>query len=199
MLARPLPSLITLMASLAALSCASGPPGSPSAVGGASPPAGQSEAAEPFLATLTVEADTLPVYAEATAASSVVTNVSSGARLRLTRRMPEWFQVRTSSGQQGFVQPSALITPGCSRDRTEPLVIEEPVFRFDVRRPRGTVVLEAEYTAQAEFVAARVVSNTLKDSSFEQIALADLRAVRFLPPTSACKPRPFVYTFSRRF
>ena len=185
--------IIAVIAAFAVASCTSAPSSVPSL------PSGQGETAEPYLATLTVEADSVPVYTETSVTSSVVTNATAGARLRLIRRTSEWLQVRTPSGQLGFVQPSALVTQGCSRDRTEPLVIEEPVFRFDLSRSRGTVVLEAEYTAQAELVTARVVSNTLGDSSLEQVALSDLRAVRFLPPTSDCKPRPFIYTFRRRF
>jgi TonB family protein len=113
--------------------------------------------------------------------------------------VPAEQRVKSFSGLTGFVQPSALVAAECTADRAEPRVLEEPVFRFKREPPHGTVVVEAELDAAGQVTATRVLSNSLGDSKFEQAALADLRQLRFLPPTKDCKPRPFFYTFTREF
>ncbi|MHB8799385.1 MAG: SH3 domain-containing protein [Thermoanaerobaculia bacterium] len=153
----------------------------------------------PYLATLTVDAEAVPVYAHASDAATVVATVRSGERLRLLERQPAWLFVRTPSGADGYVAPGSLVASTCNSDRPAPVVIEEPVFRFSVAPPHGAVVIEAEYTSQAELVSSRVLQNSLGDPAYERQALEDLRSLRFLPPTSACKPRAFFYTFTRRF
>lgn len=154
---------------------------------------------EKYLATLTVTADGVPVYDKASRSAATVATLRSGDRLRLLERQPEWLRVRTPSGALGYVEPSALIAPTCTADRPEPLIVEEPLFRFRNEPPHGIVVLEAEYSAEARLVATRVIHNALGDPAFALQAIEDLRGVRFLPPTVDCKPQPFFYTFTREF
>lgn len=92
-----------------------------------------------------------------------------------------------------------LATLTVTADRPEPLIVEEPLFRFRDDPPHGNVVLEAEYSAEARLVATRVLHNALGDPAFAQHAIEDLQGVRFLPPTVDCKPQPFFYTFTRQF
>lgn len=155
--------------------------------------------AERYLATLTLDADSAPLYAEPSTSSPVVATLSSGEQLSLIERTPEWLQVRADSGVIGFIQPSALVEPTCTTDRAEPRILETPVFAFKGGGSRGSVVIEAELDANARILNSRVLENTLGDPALEQEALADLQRVRFLPPTKDCKPRPFFYTFTRQF
>ena len=152
-----------------------------------------------MLAMLTVAAADVPVYAQPSSNAAVVASLPSGARLGLVERQGEWLLVRTSSGVRGYVQSSSLVSPQCTADRSVPVIVEEPLFRFDDRPPHGRVVLEAEYAADGQLTGTRVLENTVGDRSYEQRALDDLRRIRFLPPTEGCTPRPFVYTFTRQF
>jgi hypothetical protein len=154
---------------------------------------------EHYLATLTLDADRALLYAEPSTSSLVVTTLSSGEQLSLIQRTTEWLQVRAASGVIGFIQPSALVAPTCITDRTEPRILEVPVFAFKENGPHGNVVIEAEFDANARILNTRVLENLLGDPAFEQEALADLQRVRFLPPTKDCKARPFFYTFIRQF
>ena len=162
-------------------------------------PAPSTPAQEQVLANLTVAADDVPVYAQPSSNAAVVASLRSGERLGLLERQGEWLLVRTSSGMRGYVQSSSLVSPQCTADRPVPVIVEEPMFRFDDRPPHGRVVLEAEYSADAQLTGTRVLENTVGNPAYEQRALDDLRRIRFLPPTEHCTPRPFVYTFTRQF
>jgi hypothetical protein len=107
--------------------------------------------------------------------------------------------VKTSSGTRGYVQSSSLVSPQCTTDRPLPVIVEEPIFRFDELPPHGRVILEADYAADAQLQGTRVLENTVGDPSYEQRALDDLRRIRFLPPTANCTPQPFIYQFTRQF
>jgi hypothetical protein len=107
--------------------------------------------------------------------------------------------VKTSSGTRGYVQSSSLVSPQCTTDRPLPVIVEEPIFRFDERPPHGRVILEADYAADAQLKGTRVLENTVGDPSYEQRALDDLRRIRFLPPTANFTPQPFIYQFTRQF
>jgi hypothetical protein len=154
---------------------------------------------ERYLATLTLHADSAVLYAEPSASSPVVATLTSGEELFLIQRMPDWLQVRADSGVTGFIQPAALVEPTCTIDHAEPRVLETPFFDFRLDGPRGNVVIEAEFDAEARILNSRVLENSLGDPAYEQVALADLQGIRFLPPTKNCKPRPFFYTFTREF
>jgi hypothetical protein len=162
-------------------------------------PAPSTQAHEQVLANLTVAAAGIPVYAQPSSDAAVVASLQSGARLALLERQGEWLFVKTSSGMRGYVQSSLLVSPQCTADRPVPVIVEEPIFRFDDRPPHGSIVLETEYAADAQLTGTRVLENTVGDPSYEQRALDDLRSIRFLPPTENCTPRPFVYTFTRQF
>jgi Bacterial SH3 domain len=163
------------------------------------PPAPSVRPQEQVLAMLTVAADDVPVYAQLSSNAPVVASLQSGARLSLLERQNEWLFVKTPSDICGYVQSSALVSPQCTADRPLPVIVEEPIFRFDDSPPHGRVVLEAEYAADVQLTGTRVLENTVGDPSYEQRALNDLRRIRFLPPTEDCTPRPFVYTFTRQF
>lgn len=167
--------------------------------GCATVPEPSTPAQEQVLANLTVAASDVPLYAQPSNSAAVVASLQSGARLGLLERQGEWLLVRTSSGMRGYVLASSLVSPQCTADRPVPVIVEEPLFRFDSRPPHGRVVLEAEYAADAQLTGTRVLENTVGDLSYEQRALDDLRRIRFLPPTENCTPRPFVYTFTRQF
>lgn len=154
---------------------------------------------ERYLATLTLDADSALLYAEPSPSSPVVATLSSGEQLSLIQRTAEWLQVRTESGVTGFLQPSALVAPTCTADRAEPRVIETPFFAFQQNGPHGYVIIEAEFDAEARILNSRVLENSFGDPAYEQVALADLQSIRFLPPTKDCRPRPFFYTFTREF
>ena len=162
-------------------------------------PAPSTQAQEQVLANLTVAAADVPVYSQPSSDAVVVASVQAGARLALLERQGEWLFVKTSSGMRGYVQSSLLLSPLCTADRPVPVIVEEPIFRFDDRPPHGRIILEADYAADAQLTGTRVLENTVGDSSYEQRALDDLRRIRFLPPTENCTPRPFVYTFTRQF
>lgn len=164
-----------------------------------STPTASTQAQEQVLANLTVAAADIPVYAQPSSDAAVVASLQSGARLALLERQGEWLFVKTSSGMRGYVQSSLLVSPQCTADRPVPVIVEEPIFRFDDRPPHGSIVLEADYSADAQLTGTRVLENTVGDSSYEQRALDDLRGIRFLPPTENCTPRPFIYTFTRQF
>ena len=163
------------------------------------PPAPSTEAQEQVLANLTVVAAGIPVYAQPSSDAAVVASLQSGARLALLERQGEWLFVKTSSGMRGYVRSSSLVSPQCTADRPVPVIVEEPIFRFDDGPPHGRIVLEADYAADGQLTGTRVLENTVGDSSYEQRALDDLRRIRFFPPTENCTPRPFVYTFTRQF
>jgi hypothetical protein len=163
------------------------------------PPAPSTPAQEQVLANLTAAASDIPVYAQPSSDAVVVALLQSGARLALLERQGEWLFVKTSSGMRGYVQSSLLISPQCTADRPVPVIVEEPIFRFDDQAPHGSIVLEAVYSADAQLTTTRVLENTVGDSSYAQRALDDLRRIRFLPPTENCTPRSFIYTFTRQF
>lgn len=154
---------------------------------------------EQYLATLTLDADSAPLYAEASTASPVVATLAAGEQLALLQRTTDWLKVRAASGVTGYLQPSALIAPTCTADHPEPRLLETPVFAFSEKGPHGSVVIEAELDADARIVSTRVLENSVGDPAAEKEALADLQRVRFLPPTKDCKPRSFFYTFTRQF
>lgn len=177
--------------------CSSAPGGPPPRAPEIPSPEPVTTPSERYLATLTLDAESALLYAEPSTSSTVVATLSSGEQLSLIERTPEWLRVRAdSSGMLGFIQPSALVAPTCTTDRAEPRVLEAPFFRF---RGGGSVVIEAEFDANARIVSSRVLENSLGDPAAEQEALEDLQRVRFLPPTKDCKPRPFFYTFTRQF
>lgn len=166
--------------------------------GCATAPAPTTRPQEQLLANLTVAAD-IPLYAQPSSNAPVIASLQSGARLALLERQGEWLLVKTASGLRGYVQSASLVAPPCTADRPVPVIVEEPLFRFDERPPHGRVVLEAAYAADGQLTRTRVLENTVGDRSYEQRALDELRGIRFLPPTEDCKPRPFVYTFTRQF
>lgn len=152
-----------------------------------------------YLATLTLDAGSAPLYAEPSTSSQVVATLSSGDQLSLIQRTTDWLRVRANSGVTGFIQPSALVAPDCTTDRAEPRILETPVFAYQQDGPHGNVVIEAEFDANAQILKTRVLENSTGNLELEQHAVVDLQRVRFLPPTKDCKPRPFFYTFTRQF
>lgn len=152
-----------------------------------------------MLAMLTVAAAGVPMYAQPSSDAAVVASLQPGARLGLLERQGEWLLVQTGPGLRGYVQSSSLVSPQCTADRPSPVIVEEPLFRFDGRPPHGIVVVEAEYAADGQLTATRVLENTVGDPSYVQRALDDLRRIRFLPPTENCAPRPFIYRLRRQF
>lgn len=189
--------LVLMLAGLAG--CSSAPSGTvPERVPEPPPATAAATPAEEYLATLILDADSALLYAEPSTSSPVVATVSSGEQLALIQRTADWLQVRVISGVTGFIQPSALVAP-CTTDRAEPRILETPFFAFRQNGPRGNVVIEAEFDADARILNTRVVENLSGDPALEQEALADLQHIHFLPPTKNCKPRPFFYTFTRQF
>lgn len=148
---------------------------------------------------LTVTVDGAPVYAVPATDAAVTASLRVGDRLAVLERVEDWLLVRTPSGVRGYVQPSALVAGECTADRAEPVLVEEPVFRFDEDPPHGRVVLEAEYTADGRLAGTRVLENSVGDPSYVQRTIDDLGKIRFLPPTADCKALPFFYTFTREF
>jgi hypothetical protein len=155
-------------------------------------------APDPYLATLTVDAAHLSVFAAPDPSSAVLEVVAADTALRLMRRDPAWFFVRTPSGASGYVQPEALVASQCTHDRPEPRALEVPVFRFG-SAAHGVVVIEAEFTSSGALLASHVVQNTTRDPQLEAVALQDLNSVRFLAPTKGCEPQAFIYRFTRHF
>jgi Bacterial SH3 domain len=190
--------LVLTLTGLAGCSSAPGGTGSQRASG---LPATTAAAAptERYLATLILDAGSALLYAEPSTSSPVVATLSSGEELSLIQRTAEWLQVRATSGVSGFLQPDALVASDCVADRAEPRLLEVPTFAFREREPRGIVVIEAEFDANARILSTRVLESPLGDPALEQEALADLQRIRFLPPTKDCKPQPFFYTFTRQF
>ncbi|MCA1732163.1 MAG: SH3 domain-containing protein [Acidobacteria bacterium] len=109
------------------------------------PNSGETVAAEPVIAMLTVQAEEVSVYSAAALSASVVDVVTRGERLDLLERDGGWSLVRLGHGSRGWVEAASLIPSDCTTDRPAPVIIEEPRFRFRDRGPRGVVVVEAEY------------------------------------------------------
>jgi uncharacterized protein YgiM (DUF1202 family) len=153
-----------------------------------------------FVATITVDAEKVDVHSEPSTSSPVVQVLPEGARVRLFRRAESWLEVGGDDAPSGWVLESSLTSSTCTHDRPEPRIVEEPVFRFEPPDGRhGVVVIEAEFTSSGELASSRVVENTMPDVSFERAALDDLHHLKFLPSTTDCKPKPFIYSFRRNF
>lgn len=151
------------------------------------------------IAVLTVRSAEVSLLSVPERDGVVVERVRTGDRLLLIERQPEWLLVASPSMVQGWVQPSSLVPSICTENRSEPLIIEQPPLRFRGRRVDETVVVEGEYTAEGKLIGTRVLSNSTGDPEIERLALEDLAALKFLPPTVECRPRRFFYTLSRQF
>lgn len=145
-----------------------------------------------------VTGSSLNVRAGAGTSFKAIGRAKKGERLLVLGEDGEWFQVRLSAEQTGWVHGRFVRreTP-CPPDKDSAEILDEPDV---VLRPDGPrVVLEATVSAAGAVTAVKLLENTTGDDVLRRRAEAELRALRFSPPVRNCKPRPFIYTFVRTF
>lgn len=127
-----------------------------------------------------------------------VGKASKGERLLVLGEDGEWLRVQLTPEQAGWVHGKYVRREEtCPPDKSTAEILNEPDV---VLRPDGArVVLEATVSAKGVVTAVKLVENTTGDDALRRQAEADLRALRFSPPVRNCKPRPFIFTFTRTF
>ena len=163
------------------------------------PPVSSTFSGPRILGAVTVTALSAPVYSAASAETKVSRSVAFGEKLPLLEHTGDWLRVKVVGYGEAWVKASEIWPDEpCPVDRDQPLVLEEPLFRFDAPHP-GRVVLEATFDSQATLQSVTVLENTFGEQRYEEIAEKDLRGIRWGAPVRNCKPMGFVYTFTRHF
>ncbi|HPC84076.1 MAG TPA: SH3 domain-containing protein [Thermoanaerobaculaceae bacterium] len=156
------------------------------------------EPAPPPPVYVRVSGTTLNVREGAGTSFKVVGKAARGERLLVLGEEGDWLEVRLTPERTGWVHGKYVRREEpCPPDKNTAEILDEPDV---VLRPDGPrVVLEATVNARGEVTAVKLVENTTGDDALRWRAEAELRALRFSPPVRNCKPRPFIYTFTRTF
>lgn len=120
-------------------------------------------------------------------------------RLLVLEEQGEWIRVQVRPEQVGWVNAKYVKKEQpCPADKSTAEILNEPDA---VLRSAGTgrVVLEATVSARGEVSTVKLVENSTGDEGLRRQAESELRALRFSPPVRDCKPRPFVYVYTRSF
>lgn len=127
-----------------------------------------------------------------------VGKAKKGERLLVLHEDGEWLKVQLTPEQAGWVNGKYVKREEpCPPDKNTAEVLNEPDV---VLRPNGArVVFEATVSARGEVTAVKLVENTTGDDALRRQAETELRGLRFSPPVRNCKPKPFVYTYTRTF
>lgn len=151
-----------------------------------------------------------PVYVRVTGSSL---NVRDGAgtgfkavaksrkndRLLVLEEQGEWLRVQVRPELTGWVNARYVKKEQpCPADKSTAEILNDSDA---VLRSAGTgrVVLEATVSTRGEVTAVKLVENSTGSEDSRKQAESELRALRFSPPVRNCKPRPFVYVYTRSF
>ncbi|HNX49346.1 MAG TPA: SH3 domain-containing protein [Thermoanaerobaculaceae bacterium] len=120
-------------------------------------------------------------------------------RLLVVEEQGGWTKVQVRPDQTGWVDARYVRREEpCPADKSTAEILNGPDA---VLRPAGTgrVVLEATVSTKGEVTAVKLVENTTGSDDLRFRTESELRALRFSPPVRNCKPRPFIYVYSRAF
>lgn len=120
-------------------------------------------------------------------------------RLLVLEERGEWVRVQVRPEQTGWVNVKYVKREElCPADKSTAEILNEPDA---VLRSAGTgrVVLEATVSARGEVTAVKLVENSTGEDGLRKQAETELRTLRFSPPVRSCKPRPFIYVYTRSF
>lgn len=164
------------------------------------PPAAVMEAAPaPEPITVTVTARSLNVRSAPGTDAAVVGRVRRGDRLEVVGERGEWLEVGGSASLAGWVNGHYVRRDApCAPDRAGE-VLESPPLSFSEVANHGTVIVEADVSATGEVTGTRVVRNDSGDPALAELAVHEVRQMRFAPPVRRCVTLPFVYVFQRTF
>lgn len=156
------------------------------------------EAPPPPPVYVRVTGSSLNVRDGAGTAFKAVGKAKKGERLLVLGEDGEWLRVRLTPEQEGWVHGKFVRREEtCPPDKSTAEILNEPDV---VLRPDGPrVVLEATVSARGEVTAVKLVDNSTGDDGLRRQAESELRTLRFSPPVCNCRPRPFIYTFTRTF
>lgn len=198
-----------LLASLVvvALRCSVPPPPTAPPAAAPPPPPVAAPAEERVVGTVRVTASALNVRAEASADAGVVAKVKRGDVLSVVREDGTWLNVRLASGESGWVAArfvsrggesgkTTTKKSGCDSDYS---FIDPPTLAFSDSGAHGIVVVEANVSAKGVVTGTKVVSNSTGDDALELLAQREIKSAKFSPPTRACVPRAFIFTYRRTF
>ncbi len=154
----------------------------------------------PFVeAIYTVSAKRLNVRATASDKAALVVRVNGGQRVTALREEAGWLEIRTAAGKTGWVLKKFLSKGDpCPPDRTF-AVLEQPPLSFDSTGPKGRVVIEGNVSVAGVVISTKVISNSSGKPELADRAERELRAMKFAAPVKSCRPKAFVYTYSRTF
>ena len=132
-------------------------------------------------------------------ASRVLGKARRGERLVVVEERAGWLEV-DQGDHRGWVSAKYVrrLAP-CAADRAEPELLTEPLVSFSDGPGLGRVVVEASVDARGEVVATHVTENTTKDAGLAEQAEHEARQLRFRPPVRDCRPRAFIYVYTRSF
>lgn len=146
-----------------------------------------------------VTGSTLNVREGAGTGHKVVGSARRGERLAVVGEDGEWLKVQLGPEKTGFVHGKFVSrNDPCPADKNTAEILNEPDV---VLRPAGVgrVVLEATVSPRGEVTTVKFVENSTGSEEFRRQAEGELRALRFSPPIRNCKPRSFIYVYSRAF
>jgi TonB family protein len=165
------------------------------------PPALVPEAAVPAPepVTVSVTARSLNVRSAPGTDAAIVGRARRGDRLEVVGERGEWLEVRGAASLAGWVHGRYVRRDApCPPDRAGE-VLESPPLSFSEISVHGTVVVEADVSAVGEVTGTRVVRNDTGDPALAELAVHEVRQMRFAPPVRRCIALPFVYVYSRTF
>lgn len=146
-----------------------------------------------------VTGSSLNVREGAGTAHTIVRRARRGERLEVVGEEGDWLKVQLGSEKTGFVHGKFVSrNDPCPADKNTAEILNEPDV---VLRPAGVgrVVLEATVSLHGEVTSVKLVENSTGSEEFRRQAEGELRALRFAPPIRNCKPRSFIYVYSRAF
>lgn len=147
------------------------------------------------VATEYVRGATLPIHAEPSDSSPVVTTYQNGEAVSVLARKSGWVEVRTVAGS-GWVASSGLASSteatAAEADNLTPRFVRAPE-PMPEPGAHGDIVLEAQINSEGDVMSVRTLRNTTGLTGLEARTAAALQRAKFAPMVRHGRREPFTY------
>ena len=151
----------------------------------------------PAIAVEYVRGDDLPVHAQPSDGSPIVTKYGNGESVSVLSRSNGWAEVCTANGS-GWAKEEGLADAAASKqseaDNLTPRFRGNPPSPVTQPGATGEIVLEADVNPSGEVTSVRVVSNTTGSPALAAKNVAMLQGAKFHPIVQHGERKPFIYT-----
>lgn len=153
------------------------------------------------IATEYVRGASLPIHAQPSDASPVISTYQNGEAVSVLARKNGWVEVRTVGGS-GWVTPDGLASSteatAVEKDNLTPRFVRAPEPMSEPGA-HGDIVLEAQVSSDGEVMSVRTLRNTTGRVALEARTAAALQRAKFAPMVQHGRRQPFVYEYRAHY